>query len=399
MLGKNPPQANPTKDKIAQHLRAADILVKEGKHDDAVFQLENALQLDPKNYFARSFLERLRVQIAGRQKKETERGERNSASDDQKIEQIAMLLRAADQFIAAKNYKLALQQVANVYALDPQNYYAQGYSDRIDQLMEEEKTKSAPAPAAKPAGAPAPPAPRATPTARWKDGERASVAMYRELLKEMWFDGKITEAEAKELQKIRSMFTITDEEHTQIEKEVHIDAYVEALRIAWRDGVVSQNENEVLKLMREKYTISVEDHISAEARILWAKNTPQGKRSIMLVDDEPTLLLSLAARLKKHGYDILSAQSAEEGLELLQQAVPSIIVSDLLLGEGKLTGLEFYQKIRENPRLNNVPFLLMSGISDDFVVRAGIRMGVDNFIQKPFDLELLLATIEGKLKN
>lgn len=63
-----------------------------------------------------------------------------------------------------------------------------------------------------------------------------------------------------------------------------------------------------------------------------------------------------------------------------------------------MTGLEFYQKVRENPRLKSIPFLLMSGISDEFVVRAGMRLGVDNFIQKPFDLELLLATIEGKLK-
>jgi len=95
---------------------------------------------------------------------------------------------------------------------------------------------------------------------------------------------------------------------------------------------------------------------------------------------------------------VLTAESAELALELLQRSLPAIIVADLLYGEGKMTGLEFYQKVRENPRLKSTPFLLMSGISDEFVVRAGMRLGVDNFIQKPFDLELLLATIEGKLK-
>jgi CheY-like chemotaxis protein len=222
--------------------------------------------------------------------------------------------------------------------------------------------------------------------------------MYRELLKEVWFDGKVNEDESRELKKVRDIFRISDEEHKELEKQVHIDAYIEALRIAWRDGVISQNENDVLQMMRHKFNISMEEHMSAEAKILWAKNTPHAKAAVMLVDDERTFLLSLAAKLRKHGYDVLTAENVELALESLQRSLPAIIVADLLFGEGKMTGLEFYQKVRENPRLKNLPFLLMSGISDEFVVRAGMRLGVDNFIQKPFDLELLLATIEGKLK-
>jgi DNA-binding response OmpR family regulator len=41
----------------------------------------------------------------------------------------------------------------------------------------------------------------------------------------------------------------------------------------------------------------------------------------------------------------------------------------------------------------------MSGMSDEFVVRAGMRLGVDDFLQKPFDLYILLATIDGKLAS
>jgi DNA-binding response OmpR family regulator len=95
----------------------------------------------------------------------------------------------------------------------------------------------------------------------------------------------------------------------------------------------------------------------------------------------------------------MTVKSVDEALESLQQSIPSIIVADLLFGVGEQTGIEFYQRVRKDPKLEGIPFLLMSGISDEFVVRAGMRMGVDNFIQKPFDLELLLATIEGKLKK
>ena len=62
-------------------------------------------------------------------------------------------------------------------------------------------------------------------------------------------------------------------------------------------------------------------------------------------------------------------------------------------------GFEFYNQVRNNRRFDGVPFLLMSGINDEYVVRAGMRLGVDGYLLKPFDNELLLATIEGKLKR
>ncbi len=402
MSTKDTSQAESIKERVARHLRAADIMVKESHFSDAVVQIEAALQLDPRNYYARSFLDRARVQMGKSQNKPAEQAdakESKAAKDEQRIDQISMLLRAADQFIAAKRYKLAQQQVEKVFAIDPQNYYAKAYDDRISKLAQTEVKKSAdPLP-------PAPPAPqvkRSVPPEpsldQWKPGERASVAMYRELLKEMWFDGTVTNEESQELKKVRDLFRISDEEHKELEKQIQIDAYVEALRIAWKDGVISQGGNDVLQLMREKFNITMEEHMSAEAKILWAKSTPNAKFTILLADDEETLLLSLAAKLRQHGYDVMTAISVENALELLQKTIPSIIVSDLLFGEGQLTGLEFYQQVRENKGLNDTPFLLMSGISDEFVVRAGMRLGVDNFLEKPFDLELLLATIEGKLK-
>jgi CheY-like chemotaxis protein len=402
MFGKKETRSDSIKERVAHHLRAADIMVKEGEFSNAVIQVETALQLDPKNYYARSFLERARAQMERAPQKQDQPEqpkESKAVREDRKIEQISLLLRAADQMIAAKNYKLAQQQVEKVFAIDPQNYYAQAYGERIGRLLaaEAKKTGSQQSVPVKPVAhvertiAPD--------VEEWKLGERASVAMYRELLKEIWFDGKVTEHEKWELKKVRDLFKITDEEHGELEKQIQVDAYVEALRIAWKDGAISQNENDVLELMRKKFNISMEEHMSAEAKILWAKSTLNAKSTILLVDDEETLLLSLAAKLRHHGYDVVTAKGVDEALESLQRSIPSIIVADLLFGAGEQTGIEFYQRVRKDPKLENIPFLLMSGISDEFVVRAGMRMGVDNFIQKPFDLELLLATIEGKLKK
>lgn len=401
MFGKKEARSDSIKERVARHLRAADLMVKEGAYSNAVIQIETALELDPKNYYARSFLERARAQMERAPKKqEPPEGQKESkaAREDRKIEQISLLLRAADQLIAAKKYKIAQQQVEKVFAIDPQNYYAKSYAERVGRLLGNETMKRGAPPVTE---KPAVPVERtvAPDVDDWKPGERASVAMYRELLKEIWFDGKVSEQEDQELKKVRDLFKITVEEHKELQKQIQVDAYVEALRIAWKDGAISQNESEVLELMRGKFSISMEEHMSAEAKILWAKSAPNAKSTILLVDDEETLLLSLATNLRHHGYVVATAKSVDEAVESLQRSIPSIIVSDLLFGEGEQTGIEFYQRVRNDPKFENIPFLLMSGISDEFVVRAGMRMGVDNFIQKPFDLELLLATIEGKLKK
>jgi PleD family two-component response regulator len=220
------------------------------------------------------------------------------------------------------------------------------------------------------------------------------------MLREMWFDGKITAEEDQELKKVRQMFSITQREHDEAEKQVHIEAYVDALKTAWRDGVVSSTESEVLQLMRQRFNISMEEHMSAETQILWARNkNALSKGTILIVDDDRTMLLSLAAALKKHGYEVLTAESVDKATKQLELASPMLILSDLMFGQGEKTGLEFYQHVRTTLKFRETPFLLMSGISDEFVVRAGMRMGIDEFLKKPFSLELLLATIEGKLHS
>lgn len=423
MLGKKVPQTIPPKEAIARHLRAADANAKEGKYDDALLEIQRALALDPKNYYARSFQDRIKAEMDRRQQKLAQQEQVFANQDEQKLDQVTQLLRQADELIAAKNYQEALKVVARVYKIDPKNYFASSYSDRIEILMSQEREGSREAAPAKPLPqpvvvplavapiaakvdpAPAPPPQPASTSQPTIPGsidkhERASLSMYRQMLKEMWFDGKITVDEDQELKKVRQMFTITQREHEEAEKQVHIEAYVDALKTAWRDGVVSSTENEVLQLMRERFNISMEEHMSAESQILWARNkNALSKGTILIVDDDRTMLLSLAAMLKKRGYDVLTAENVDNAIRQLEKSTPLLILSDLMFGPGEKTGLEFYQHVRTSGKFRETPFLLMSGISDEFVVRAGMRMGVDEFLKKPFNLELLLATIEGKLKS
>ena len=377
------------KEKIAKHIQAAVISSHNKNYEEALREIEIALSMDPQHAYARSFKRRILSEL------EISKIKTGEVSHDVIIEKTSQFLSNADQFIQNKQYQLALLEISKVRELDPQNFYASSYIDRIHQLIAQEGNLPPPPPP--------PPAPSTT-TADIIAYEPATgpheshLMMYTELLKEFWFDGSLNEEEVSELKKVREIFHITEEEHAQLQRLVQIDAYVEALRSALRDGGLSQNEEKVLELMRQKYGISMQEHMSAEAKILWAKSNPKSKGSILVVDDEPSILKPLALQLRKHGYDVLTAESVESALELLKQHSPAIILSDLML-PGGLTGLQFYDSVRQNPGLKRTPFLLMSGIKDEFIVRAGVRMGVDSFIAKPFMLGDLLAVIEGKLRT
>ncbi|MEE9288713.1 MAG: response regulator, partial [Bacteroidota bacterium] len=373
------------KERIAKHLRTADEIIRTGRYDEAMREVEAVLRIDPKNYYARSFQERIRYF----QRKAQQQVETQAEEMDRRVEVVSQLLQTADKYIELKDYKRALDQIAKVFAIDPKNYYAQSYSDRIDMLMHEqmgvesvgEKKRPIPAPV------PRPKQPEFVPEKASED-TRASVSMYRELLKEMWFDGKLTDDEVEELEKVRETFGISMQQHEELHKEVKVDAYVDALRIAWRDGVVTMNEKEALELMRKKFAITLEEHMSAEAKILWAKGTPSVKGTILIVDDESGFLHWVAGTLRKHGYEVVTAETVEDALRALEGEIPALILADVVFPEPGLNGFEFYGRVRENQRWKNIPFLLMSAISDEFVVRAGMRLGVNNFITKPFNFEL-----------
>ncbi len=425
MIDKKNPQSSQLKETVAKHLRAADAYAKEGRLDDAMLEVQRALKLDPKNYFARSFQERVRSELEKVQRKELKKEQQVVDEEEKRLDSVSQHLRKAEQLVATKNYRAALQEVAEVYKIDPKNYFATSYSDRIEMLMSQESAGMPrpvePSPVGtipmeisatlpndkvkipepeKPVISTTVPQPGQQPAEIEGATEKGSLAMYRQMLKEMWFDGKITPEEDQELRKVRQLFNISQQEHEEAEKQVHIEAYVDALKIAWRDGVISPTENAVLELMRQKFNITLEEHLSAEAKILWAKsNNALTKGTILIIDDDRTLLLTLAAQLRKHGYEIITADKIEKAIKLLDQTSPQLIISDLMFGPGEMTGFEFYQYVRSNVKFKDLPFLIMTGISDEFVFRAGVRMGVDNFLAKPFNLELLLATIEGKLNS
>jgi len=120
--------------------------------------------------------------------------------------------------------------------------------------------------------------------------------------------------------------------------------------------------------------------------------------TILVVDDEPANLDLMRSLLEPFGYRVRAAAGVAEGLRLLLEAVPDLIVCDVHLNDG--TGYELLGAVKEMPRLAAIPFLLLSSTERRTEERArGLALGARKFILRPIDPPALLAEIQECLRK
>ena len=125
-------------------------------------------------------------------------------------------------------------------------------------------------------------------------------------------------------------------------------------------------------------------------------NETEQKR-LMLVDDDPNLILLVKDYLEFRGYEVKSASNGVEALEILEKEIPDLIVCDVMMPG--MDGYTLVEHIRDDPRTNWIPVLFLSakGQSQDRV--KGLNTGADVYLVKPFEPEELVAQVESSLKQ
>ena len=121
------------------------------------------------------------------------------------------------------------------------------------------------------------------------------------------------------------------------------------------------------------------------------------QRRLMLVDDDPNLILLVRDYLEFRGYEVITAENGVEALALLEHDVPDLIICDIMMPE--MDGYTLVKIIREHPLTSWVPVLFLSakGQSQDKV--KGLNTGADVYIVKPFEPEELVAQVESSLRQ
>lgn len=116
---------------------------------------------------------------------------------------------------------------------------------------------------------------------------------------------------------------------------------------------------------------------------------------LLLVDDEPGLREAVKAYLEDEGFTVHVASNAHEGWDLLQQTMPELVISDVMMPQ--VDGYQFLKQMREDPRFEALPvvFLTARGMTSDRI--QGYSAGVDAYISKPFDPDELVAIVSNIL--
>lgn len=117
---------------------------------------------------------------------------------------------------------------------------------------------------------------------------------------------------------------------------------------------------------------------------------------ILCAEDQDSLRTDICDELREAGYGVLEATDGDETLRQIQAAVPDLILCDINM-PGR-NGYEVLAEIRRlRPDLADTPFVFLSALSDPGEVVEGKRLGADDYLVKPIDFDLLLATIEARL--
>ncbi len=123
----------------------------------------------------------------------------------------------------------------------------------------------------------------------------------------------------------------------------------------------------------------------------------KNQKKLLLVDDDPNLILLVRDYLEFRGYEVVTAENGREALEILARELPDMIICDIMMPE--MDGYGFVEELRKQNQASWIPVLFLSakGQSQDRI--KGLNLGADVYMVKPFEPEELVAQVESSLKQ
>ena len=120
----------------------------------------------------------------------------------------------------------------------------------------------------------------------------------------------------------------------------------------------------------------------------------EDKKTILIVDDEQSIIDILVYNLKKEGYNTLEANDGAQAVEMALEYKPNLILLDIMLP--KMDGLTACKKIKNSL---NVPILILSAKDEELDKIVGLELGADDYITKPFSVRELMARVKANLRK
>jgi DNA-binding response OmpR family regulator len=114
-------------------------------------------------------------------------------------------------------------------------------------------------------------------------------------------------------------------------------------------------------------------------------------KKILIVDDEPGILMSLEFLMKKEGYEIFIARDGREAIEIVKNESPAALILDIMMPE--VDGFEVCEFIKGNEKTSHIKVIFLTAKSKDSDIQKGLAAGADLYLTKPFSTKELVKKV------
>jgi two-component system phosphate regulon response regulator PhoB len=128
-----------------------------------------------------------------------------------------------------------------------------------------------------------------------------------------------------------------------------------------------------------------------------SQDPAMAKKNILVVDDEEDILDLIEYNLVKEGYTVLRAETGEAALKKARAKLPDLILLDLMLPG--VDGLDVCRLLKNDPKTAHIPVVMLTAKGEEADVVAGLELGADDYITKPFSPRVLIARIKVILRR
>ena len=121
------------------------------------------------------------------------------------------------------------------------------------------------------------------------------------------------------------------------------------------------------------------------------------RQRVLVVDDEEDILELVKYNLAKDGFDVDGAATGEEALAAARSKHPDLVVLDLMLPG--IDGLEVCRRLKKDPKTESIPVVMLTAKGEETDVVAGLELGADDYVTKPFSPRILSARVRAVLRR
>ena len=120
-------------------------------------------------------------------------------------------------------------------------------------------------------------------------------------------------------------------------------------------------------------------------------------KEILIVDDEPSIVVPIQFLMEQQGYSVLVAENGEDALDVIYKYKPDLILLDIMLP--RIDGYEVCEIVRLNPEYRNIKIIFLTAKGREVEIAKGLALGANAYITKPFSNTQLIAKVKELLEN